>query len=245
MAALRSFLFNILFYLWTALVLILCLPFLLLPYAATYWFGRIWVRGTLFLLRHLTGLTHRVVGQEHARRGQAIYAAKHQSAWDTLIFALYLNKPAYVLKRELLYLPLFGAFLLKAGHIAVDRTGRATALKRMLRTAKARRAQRRDILIFPEGTRVAPGQHKPYQPGVAALYGALDLPVVPVALNSGLFWSRRSFTKKPGVITLEFLPRIPPGLNRRAFMAELEKKLEGASMRLAAGETQTEKPAKL
>ena len=97
MAALRSLLFNILFYLWTALVLILCLPFLLLPYAATYWFGRIWVRGTLFLLRHLTGLTHRVVGLEHARRGQAIYAAKHQSAWDTLIFALYLNKPAYVL----------------------------------------------------------------------------------------------------------------------------------------------------
>ena len=106
-------------------MLILCLPFLLLPYAATYWFGRIWVRGTLFLLRHLAGLTHRVVGLEHARRGQAIYAAKHQSAWDTLIFALYLNKPAYVLKRELLYLPLFGLFLLKAGHIAVDRTGQS------------------------------------------------------------------------------------------------------------------------
>jgi len=234
MAMLGSLLFNLAFYLWTAVVvLFLCLPALLLPYPAIYAVGRLWVRGTLLLLRLLTGLSHRVVGLENARRGQAIYAAKHQSSWDTLVLALYLDKPAYVLKRELLFIPLFGACLLKAGHIAVDRTGRAAALRRMLATAKARRAQRRDILIFPEGTRVAPGRHKPYQPGVAALYGALDLPVVPVALNSGLFWSRRSFTKKPGVITLEFLPPIPPGLARRAFMAELETRLETASRRLA------------
>ena len=234
MGKLGSFLFNIAFYLWTAIVvLFLCLPALLLPYPAIYGVGRLWVKGALLLLRRLTGLTHRVVGLENTRRGQAIYAAKHQSSWDTLIFALYLDKPAYVVKRELLYIPLFGVCLMKAGHIPVDRAGRAAALKRLLAAAKARRAQRRDILIFPEGTRVLPGQHKPYQPGVAALYGALDLPVVPVALNSGLFWSRRSFTKKPGVITLEFLPPIPPGLNRRAFMAELEKRLEGASTRLA------------
>jgi 1-acyl-sn-glycerol-3-phosphate acyltransferase len=233
MALLRSLLFNLAFYLWTALVLILCLPFLLLPYRATYWFGRIWVRVTLGLLGLTVGLRHRIVGIEQARRGQAIYAAKHQSSWDTLIFALLLDRPAYVLKRELLYLPLFGAFLLKAGHIPVDRAGKAAALKRMLTAAKARRDQGRDILIFPEGTRVAPGQHKPYQPGVAALYGALDLPVVPVALNSGLFWGRRAFGKKPGVITLEFLPAIPPGMPRKAFMAELERRLEGASRRLA------------
>ena len=103
----------------------------------------------------------------------------------------------------------------------------------MLAVAKRRREEGRDLLIFPEGTRVAPGQHRPYQPGVAALYGHLDLPVVPVALNSGLFWGRRSFTKKSGTITLEFLPAIPPGLPRKAFMAELETRLEGASRRLA------------
>jgi 1-acyl-sn-glycerol-3-phosphate acyltransferase len=234
MAFLGSLCFNIAFYLWTAVILLLGLPALLLPCGAIYGVGRLWVRGTLLLLRTLTGLTHRVVGLEHTRRGQAIYAAKHQSSWDTLIFALYLNKPAYVLKRELLYIPLFGIALLKAGHIPVDRAGRGTALKRMLAAARERRAEGRDILIFPEGTRVPPGRHKPYQPGVAALYGALDLPVVPVALNSGLFWRRRSFTKQPGEITLEFLPPIPPGLNRRAFMAELEKRLEAASQRLAA-----------
>jgi 1-acyl-sn-glycerol-3-phosphate acyltransferase len=233
MTAIRSLAFNLAFFLWTALAMIAFLPVLLMPYGATYWFGRQWVRVSLWLLKHLVGLDHRVVGLEHAGRGPAIYAAKHQSSWDTLIFALYLHLPAYVLKRELLFLPLFGFYLLKAGHIAVDRSAGASALKKMLAAARLRRDQGRDILIFPEGTRVAVGGHRPFQPGIAALYGQLDLPVVPVALNSGLYWGRRSFHKKPGTITLEFLPAIPPGLPRRAFMAELEKRLEGASMRLA------------
>jgi 1-acyl-sn-glycerol-3-phosphate acyltransferase len=233
MAALRSLMFNIGFYLWTAAVVIFGLPALLFSYRAVYGLGRLWVRATLWLLKALVGLDHRTVGLENRQAGPAIYAVKHQSAWDTLVFALYLHEPAYVLKRELLYLPFFGFLLLGAGMIPVDRRGRASALKQMLNTAKRRREQGRDLLIFPEGTRVAPGQHQPYQPGVAALYGHLDLPVVPVALNSGLFWGRRSFVKKPGTITLEFLPAIPPGLPRKAFMAELEQRLEGACRRLA------------
>ena len=234
MAALRSLLFNIAFYGWTAAILILGLPILLFPYRVTYAFGRIWVRVSLWLLRSFVGLDHRVIGLEH-RDGQrqAIYAIKHQSAWDTLAFALYLNRPAYVLKRELLYLPLFGFYLLRAGMIPVDRQGRASALKRMLKAAKQRRQQGRDLLIFPEGTRVPVGEHRPYHPGVAALYGHLDLPVVPVALNSGLFWGRRAFNKKPGRITVEFLPAIEPGLARKAFMAELEQRLESACRKLA------------
>lgn len=234
MTALRSLAFNLAFYLWTAVALTLALPVLLLPYRATYWFGRNWVRVSLWLLRRLVGLDHRIVGGELRPEGSAIYAAKHQSSWDTLVFALLLKEPAYVLKRELLFLPLFGLFLLKAGHIPVDRSAGASALKRMLATAKQRRDQGRDLLIFPEGTRVPVGERRPYHPGVAALYGQLDLPVVPVALNSGLYWGRRSFNKKPGTIALEFLPAIPPGLARRQFMAELEKRLEAASSRLAA-----------
>jgi 1-acyl-sn-glycerol-3-phosphate acyltransferase len=232
MAAFRSLLFNLTFYLWTAAILILGLPILLFPYPATYRFGRLWVRVSLGLLKLLVGLDHRARGLENLRQGQAIYAVKHQSAWDTLVLALYLHLPAYVLKRELLHLPLFGFYLLRAGMIPVDRQGRASALKRMLAAARHRREEGRDLLIFPEGTRVAPGQHRPYQPGVAALYGHLDLPVVPVALNSGLFWGRRSFNKRPGTITLEFLPPIAPGLARKAFMAELEARLEGACRRL-------------
>ena len=235
MAGFRSLLFNLGFNLWTALILILGLPVLLFPYPAIYRFGRMWVALTLWLLKRLVGLEHRTLGLENLPKGPAIYAVKHQSTWDTLIFAHYLRYPAYVLKRELLYLPLFGLYLLRAGMIPVDRRGRATALKRVMAAAKRRRDEGRDLLIFPEGTRVAPGRHRPYQPGVAALYGHLDLPVVPVALNSGLFWGRRRFTKKPGTITLEFLPAIPPGMARKAFMAELERRLEGASRRLAEG----------
>jgi 1-acyl-sn-glycerol-3-phosphate acyltransferase len=235
MAAFRSLLFNLAFNLWTALILILGLPILFFPYPAIYWFGRMWVAVTLWLLKQVVGLDHRALGLENLRKGPAIYAVKHQSTWDTLIFAHYLHFPAYVVKRELLYLPLFGIYLLRAGMIPVDRRGRATALKRMLAAAKRRREEGRDLLIFPEGTRVPLGRQRPYQPGVAALYGHLDLPVVPVALNSGLFWGRRSFNKKPGTITLEFLPAIPPGMARKAFMAELESRLEGASRRLAQG----------
>jgi 1-acyl-sn-glycerol-3-phosphate acyltransferase len=116
--------------------------------------------------------------------------------------------------------------------IPVDRQGRASALKRMLASARAAVAQGHPILIYPEGTRTPPGEQRPYHPGVAALYGDLGLPVVPVALNSGLFWGRRSFHKKPGTITIEFLPAIAPGLPRKAFMAELQQRLEGASARL-------------
>src|ERR1051325_8249153 len=183
MTALRSLLFNLGFYLWTALVLTAALPVLLFPYPAIYGLGRLWASGELWLLKRLIGLNHRAIGLENMAQRPAIYAVKHQSAWDTLVFAHYLHFPAYVLKRQLLYLPLFGFYLLRAGMIPVDRRGRASALRRMLATAKHRREEGRDLLIFPEGTRVAPGQHRPYQPGVAALYGHLDLPVVPVALN--------------------------------------------------------------
>jgi len=235
MAALRSLLFNVGYYLWTALFLSIGLPVTLLPYPAVYRFGRMWVTVILWLSKALVGLSYRVVGLEHRVEGPAIYAVKHQSTWDTLVFPLYLHYPAYVVKRELILLPIFGFYLLRAGMIPVDRAGRASALKRMMRAAESRRDQGRDILIYPEGTRLPPGAHRAYQPGIAALYGHLDLPVVPVALNSGLFWGRRTFIKKSGIITLEFLPAIPPGLPRKQFMAELERRLEGASERLAAG----------
>lgn len=233
MAALRSLLFNLGFFAWTLLIVVLGVPCLLLPRRFTYRLGAFWVRVSLALLRRLVGLDHRIVGAEHRLPGPAIYAVKHQSAWDTLVFALLLDEPAYVLKRELIFVPFFGWLLRRAGMIPVDRAGRASALRRMIGQAKRTAAEGRPLLIYPEGTRTAPGQHRPYQPGVAALYGQLGLPVVPVALNSGLFWGRRQFVKRPGTITVEFLPAIPPRLPRKTFMAELEQRLEGASARLA------------
>lgn len=233
MIFIRSLLFNVAFYLWTSVMFLLSLPALLLPVGAVWGLGRVWVCGTVLLLRIFVGLTHEVRGVAHRLPGAALYAVKHQSAWDTLIFALLLDRPAIVLKQELLNLPLFGWYMRKCRMIPVDRKGRAAALKRMAADARDRASVGRPILIFPEGTRVAPGHRRPYQPGAAALYGALGLPVVPVALNSGLFWGRRSFHKLPGRIVVEFLPAIAPGLDRRIFMAELEAAIETAADRLA------------
>jgi 1-acyl-sn-glycerol-3-phosphate acyltransferase len=230
---LRSVIFNILYTLWTAGMHILCLPLLLGPRRWSRAAGGVWIRTDLWLLRHLVGLDHQVTGTENLPKGPAIFAAKHQSAWETLFLSRYLDYPAFVLKRELLSIPLFGWYLRKVGMIAVDRSAGASALRNMARQASAAFAEGRSILIFPEGTRVPPGESRPYHPGVAALYGQLKVPVVPVALNSGLFWGRRAFVKRPGTVTVAFLPPIPPGLDRKAFMRELESRIETAATVLA------------
>ena len=233
MTAIRALVFNILYLLWTALMHVVCLPLLLAPARAIHAAGTFWIAGSLWLLKVCVGLGVREVGAENLPAGPALFAAKHQSAWETLYLSWRLNHPAFVLKKELLMIPLFGWFLKRVGMVAIDRSGKAAALKKMVADAKAVFAQGRPVIIFPEGTRVAPGASKPYQPGIAALYSQLDVPVVPVALNSGLFWGRKAILKKPGTITIEYLPAIPPGLDRKTFMRELESRIEGAAARLA------------
>lgn len=234
MLALRSILFNLLFFAWTGAIVVFGLPALVIGRPAVYFIGRLWSRGTFALLHHLVGLQYRIVGRERLLPEPVIIAAKHQSAWDTMICSLLFAEPAYVLKRELTWIPLFGWLLLRGGMIAVDRRAGGSALRRMLRQAQKAVQQGRSILIFPEGTRTAPGTSLPYHPGVAALYEHVGLPVVPVALNSGLFWGRRSFLKRPGTITLEILNPIEPGLPRRAFLNVLRERIETASLRLAS-----------
>lgn len=233
MTALRSLLFNILFFAWTAAVVLLGLPAMLFGRSGVYALGRLWARGTFLLLEHVVGLRYRIIGRERLPPEPVIAAVKHQSSWDTMACALILKEPAYVLKRELTWIPIFGWYLIRGGMIAVDRRAGGAALRRLIRQARRAAGRGRSILIYPEGTRTAPGERRPYQPGVAGLYQHLGMPVVPVALNSGLFWGRRSFIKRPGVITMEILEPIAPGLDRRAFLEELERRLEGASARLA------------
>ncbi|MDQ7246668.1 lysophospholipid acyltransferase family protein [Dongia sedimenti] len=230
---LRSILFNLLYALWTAGMHVICLPLLFASRRAVQAAGGIWIGGTLWLLKHVVGIDYRIAGAENLPKTPAIYAAKHQSAWETLFLSRYLDFPAFVLKKELLSIPLFGWFLKKSGMIAVDRKGGASALRAMARQATETLDSGRSILIFPEGTRVAPGQSRPYQPGVAALYTQQKVPLVPVALNSGLFWGRRAFIKNPGTIVVEILPPIPPGLDRKAVMKELENRIETAAKALA------------
>ena len=229
---LRAFGFNLAFFGVTLLLGVAALPLLLAPRRTVMRFGRFWAQCVLWLARLIVGLDGEVRGGEHLPGPPFLLAMKHQSAWDTLILPVLLGDPAVVIKRELLWVPLYGWYAGRAGAIPIHRRGGAAALRRMLAAAKRAAAGGRPIVIFPQGTRTAPGQHLPYQPGVAALYQALDLPLVPAAVNSGLFWGRRSFVKRPGRIVLEFLEPIPPGLPRRELMAVLENRIEAATAAL-------------
>jgi 1-acyl-sn-glycerol-3-phosphate acyltransferase len=225
----RGLAFNVAFFGWTAIAGIIGLPFLIAPRAVTMRFGRFWARIVLVLLRIIVGLDHEIRGLDRIPQGGCIIAMKHQSAWDTLILHVVFSDFAAVVKRELLLVPFYGWYAARAGSIAIDRKAGASALRRMVAAARPVAAQGRPIVIFPEGTRVAPGARLPYQTGVAALYQALALPLVPAAVDSGYFWGRRSFVKRPGRIVLEFLDPIPPGWPRRRVMAELEQRIEIAA----------------
>ena len=232
MSWLRALAFNIAFFGVTAVLGVAALPLLLAPRRTVMRFGRFWAQCVLALLKAIVGLDGEIRGIEHLPPGGCLIAMKHQSAWDALILPVVLGDPAVVIKRELLWLPFYGWYAARAGSITIDRRGAAGALRRMVAAARQAVAAARPIVIFPEGTRTAPGQRLTYQPGVAALYQALAVPLVPAAVNSGLYWGRRSFVKRPGRILLEFLPPIPPGLPRREVMQELESRIETATAAL-------------
>ncbi len=232
MVQLRSVLFQIYFALMSVAVNVLWLPSLLGPPRWALMGIEVWGRLTLWGLRVICGLTYEVRGREHLHGTPALYAGKHLAMWDTVVLPLVLKHPALVLKRQLLSIPFYGWYARKAGMIAIDREGHASALRRMVAAGKARLAEGRPIAIFPEGTRKKPGAAPDYKPGVAALYGMLDVACVPFALNSGVYWAGP--LRKPGRIVIEFLPAIPPGLKRRDFMAALEGSVESATARLIA-----------
>ena len=229
---LRSFLFNVGWYVGTTIIAIVGAPILVLPRRFVVAWSLFWIDFCLGWLRLTCRLTHRVHGLENLPTGPVILACKHQSSWETLAFSKIFPQSATVLKRELLFIPVVGWAMARVGNIAVERGEGAKALRSLVRQAKQTLAEGRSILIFPEGTRVAIGAEKPYQVGTAALYRQLGVPVVPVALNSGVFWGRRKFIKWPGVIDVEVLPAIPPGLDRETFMTTLRARIEEATDRL-------------
>lgn len=234
MTALRSLFFNLYFFVWTTLCALFGSPVLLMDLRRNNAYGRWWSGTVLAGLRLLCGVRGRVEGLQHLPPGASIVAMKHQSTWETLFAPQVLDAPAFVVKRELTRIPFFGWYLLRCRMLPVDRKGGAAALRAMVQAARARKAEARPIVIYPEGTRTLPGAALPYHPGVAALYQALGLPVVPVAVNSGLYWRRHSFVKRPGTIVMRFLEPIPPGLDRRDFLAELKTRIEAASAALVA-----------
>jgi len=238
----RSILFNVLFYLNLIVHLIVALPTLLLPYPALRVFIRSYALTSLWLLRVVCGTKVEWRGVEKLPKTACIVACKHQSAWET--FGLYgvLDDPVYVLKRELMWIPLFGWYTWKAGLIPVDRSAGMAALARMTARAQKTLARGRQIVIFPEGTRRAPGAEPSYKSGIAHLYGRAGVVCVPLALNSGLYWPRRSLLRLPGTIVVEVLDPIPPGLDNRTFAARLQTAIETATARLIAGNEEPNEP---
>jgi 1-acyl-sn-glycerol-3-phosphate acyltransferase len=232
MTAVRAILFQILFYGWTVLLAFAYLPVLVLPRGAIVGCTRFWSGSALLLLRVVVGLRYRVEGMENLPEGRFVVASKHQSAWDTIVMPVIFPDPVVILKKELLQIPFYGWYARKHGMIGVDRKAGASALRAMVGDASDAAARGQTLIMFPEGTRTTPGECRPYQRGIAGLYGKLDLPIVPVALNSGLFWGRRNAFIQPGLITVSILPPIPPGLSPADFMARLEDAIETDAARL-------------
>jgi 1-acyl-sn-glycerol-3-phosphate acyltransferase len=232
----RSIVFAIAFYLWTLIAAILFLPALAGRRRWAQASLKAWGAVVTWLLRVICGVRVEVRGREHAPAGAALVASKHQCMFD--IFGTFSLVPdaSYVLRQELMRIPIFSWWAWKCGMIVIDREGGAKTLRKLLADSRQRleEAPDRQIFIFPEGTRGTPGARGDYQPGVAFLYRELDLPCVPIALNSGVHWPAHGIIRRPGTIVFEFLEPILPGLKRATFMRELEERLEAASNALLA-----------
>ena len=235
MSAARGIAFKLWMYGLLVVMGLLWLPSLLMPRGAALAGLKLWVRLVLGGLRVICGVRVEIRGLEHRPAGAMLIAAKHQSMLDTIAPFLVLDDPAYVLKQELLNLPFYGWYARKLGHVAVNRGAHAAALKKMLADARARLAQGRPVLIFPEGTRQEPGAAPDYKPGVAGIYRDLGLPCAPLATNSGEFWPPHGSRFRSGTAVFEFLEPIPPGLKRGAFMQQLQERIECASTALLTG----------
>jgi len=229
MIQVRSLLFAFVFYFGTLLFVLVCFAALPFGRGAVRAVADAWAGFHSRCAALLLGVRARVEGSVPA--GAVLVAAKHQSMFETLELVTLLDTPAVVMKRELADIPLWGRLARRYGIIPVDRAGGASALRRLLRAAEAAIAEGRPIVIFPEGTRVAPGEQPPLQPGFSGLYRALNLPVVPLALDSGRLWPRSGFAKRAGVVTMRFGEPIPPGLPRR----QVEERVHAAINALEAG----------
>lgn len=231
---LRSLFFNTAVV--SSTVLMCCLLIWTMALPRKYYLGvvHLWLHQITWIEKYIGGITYQVMGREYVPQGACIIAAKHQSAWETFKLHLLFDDPAIVLKKELLNIPIWGWYLRRSGMIPIDRGGASKALSGMMQAAHKATAMGRKIVIFPQGTRTAPGEQRPYKSGVSALYQELKLPVVPMALNSGLFWPKNSFMKKPGTISIEFLPPLQPGMERHEMLRQLKENLESATDRLLA-----------
>jgi 1-acyl-sn-glycerol-3-phosphate acyltransferase len=230
----RSLVFNLAFYLNLIALMIFGLPMLLRGRHGVFFVARLWGATSRWLLETICRLRVEYRGLENIPKGGYILAPKHESFLESFALLEYAPDFAIVFKRQLIFIPLFGLYLLAGRQIAIDRARGHRALTQILAQAREVLRAGRQVLIFPEGTRRPPGAPPRYKFGVAALYAETGAPCLPVAVNTGVFWSRRGFTRRPGVAVIEYLPPILPGLERGAFAERLQATIETASERLNA-----------
>ena len=230
---LRSLIYNVLFYLLLVCWLLAIVPTFLMPRTAIMRVAQLWSRQNTWLLRVVCNVKVEYRGLEKIPTGPLLVASKHQSMWETFALLQCFDQPLYILKRELTRIPFFGWYLIKAGMVSVDRRAGGRALLKMVRQASEEvRSGGRQLIIFPEGTRRPVGAPPQYKPGVAQLYSSCRESCLPVALNSGLFWPRRTFMRYPGTLVVEFLDPVPPGLARDEFLTRISSVIEDATCRL-------------
>jgi 1-acyl-sn-glycerol-3-phosphate acyltransferase len=230
----RSVLFNALFYLNLIAHLGAGLPTLLMSHRSVIRLAKSWAYVNIWLLKVVCGINVEYVGRDNIPPGPLIVASKHQSLLETFALIPLFADPVFIVKRELMWIPVFGWYLWKADMIPVDRGARSQALLAMTESARTELARGRQLIIFPEGTRRAPGAEPAYKYGVVQLYAAIGVPCLPVALNSGMVWRRRSFKRYPGTVRIEILDPISPGLNKQDFFERLKGDIESAMARLPA-----------
>ena len=231
---LRSLVYNVLFYVLLVFWNVVAIPTFLMPRRAFMAVAKMWARSSVWLLRVVCNIRLEVRGREKIPAGPLIVASKHQSMWETFALMPFFDAPLFIYKRELAWIPFFGWYLMKSGMIGVDRSGGLRSLMEMARRAPKEIRSGRQLIIFPEGTRRPVGAPPDYMTGVGQIYANSGVPCLPVALNSGLFWPRRTFMRYPGTLVVEFLDPLPAGLNRKEFTVRISTVIEAATDRIVA-----------
>lgn len=234
MILIRSVIFQAAFYAALMVLMLVGLPCLVLPRRATMRLVRTWAWVSVKLLAIICGTRVEFRNVERLPKGAALLAVKHQSSLETFALILVLDDFSFILKKELTKIPFFGWYARRSKQIAVDRSRRGATIAGLQRSVRKCLAEGRQVIIFPEGTRREVGAPAAYKAGVAAIVGDSSIPCIPVALNSGVFWPRRGIMRRPGTVVFDFLPPIPPGLSKRAFMAAVEGAIEPATDALVA-----------
>ena len=228
----KSIFFYLLLALWTMLMGLLCIPYLVLPSQYLKKPINTWISGIFFFLKHSCNITHEIQGIKNIPSKAVLVASKHQSAFETLALFYYLPNAIFIHKRQLFYIPIFGQYLKKTNMISINRKGGASTMRLMLKQAKVKSVQGYSVIIFPEGTRKKPGEEPDYKSGFIGVYNEMKTQILPVAVNSGKYWPKHSFVKKPGKIIIKFLPLISSNLSRKQVLSEVEKKIEEATSQI-------------